>query len=61
MKKVYCDHCGREIKDGAMLIEIGIGEAHLEKHDLCRKCVDDYITWNMDFFESGNPVFKRRM
>ena len=51
MKRVYCDHCGKEIKNGSILVEINIGDTHIEKHDLCRKCVEEYITWCSDFFE----------
>ena len=51
MKKYICDHCGKEIKDGVMSIEIRINEVHMEKHELCRDCTDDFITWTKEYFE----------
>lgn len=51
MKKTYCDHCGKEIKDLPNECQINISDAHIEKHDLCRTCTADFIQWLDDYFE----------
>ena len=52
MKKTYCDHCGKEAKDFSVQVEIRMGEAHVEYHDLCEECLDGFITLTQHFFET---------
>ena len=52
MKKTYCDHCGKEAKDFSVQVEIRMGEAHVEYHDLCEDCLDGFITLTQHFFEA---------
>lgn len=59
MKKTYCDHCGAEIKDGVMAVQIIINDAHLEKHDLCRKCIEGFIDMQKEYFRTIDLRRKR--
>ncbi len=52
MKKTYCDHCGREIKDVSIPMTITIGDdTHIEWHEVCKDCVDGFITLVNHYFE----------
>lgn len=51
MKKTYCDHCGKEIKDNAIPVEIRMGYDHIEYHDLCKECTEGFITLLQHFFD----------
>lgn len=53
MRKTYCDHCGKEIKDDVsipMTITIG-DDAHIEWHEVCKDCLDGFITLVNHYFE----------
>lgn len=50
MKKTYCDHCGKEVVNFNVPVEIRFGEIHLERHDLCKECMDGLIVLTNHFF-----------
>lgn len=54
MRKTYCDHCGREVRNFEVMVEIRFGEIHLEKHDICKACLGDFSDALKNYF-SANP------
>lgn len=50
MKKTYCDHCGKEVVNFNVPVEIRFGEIHLERHDLCKECMDGLSVLTNHFF-----------
>ena len=59
MRKTYCDHCGKEIKDIAVPVKIEMGvDAHLEWHEVCKDCLNGFIILTNHFFEETRRAKK---
>ena len=60
MRKTYCDHCGNQIDNSPMKVEITLNSMHIEFHDLCRNCMEEYIEINKGFFTQLSRDLRRR-
>lgn len=52
MRKVYCDHCGKEIRKQPFEVVVQLNGVHQEAHDLCAGCANDFIEALNKFYKT---------